>query len=159
MAQAAVFSMYVKALSLPVSYLTLARGDSVTYMILEGVYDLLLVGLIMWGYSRWGLVGTGVALSVSYVLDLLMVAGYAYFRYGYYMSGQVLRYSVIQLLLGGAILFAVSRLQVFFSSGICWGLGVVLCVVSLLYSLRVLQRKTSLWTALTTKIKKRFPHA
>jgi O-antigen/teichoic acid export membrane protein len=159
MAQAAVFSMYVKALSLPVSYLTLARGDSVTYMILEGVYDLLLVGLIMWGYSRWGLVGTGVALSVSYVLDLLMVAGYAYFRYGYYMSGQVLRYSVIQLLLGGAILFAVSRLQVFFPSGICWGLGVVLCVVSLLYSLRVLQRKTSLWTALTTKIKKRFPHA
>ena len=159
MAQVAVFSMYVKAVSLPVSYLTLARGDSVAYMVLEGAYDLLLVGLIMWGYSHWGLVGTGVALSVSYVLDLLLVVGYSYFRYGYHVSGPVLRYFGIQLLLGGAILFAISRLQAYLPSGMCWGLGVVLCVVSLLYSLRVLQRKTSLWTALTAKLKKRFSHA
>ena len=76
MAQVAVFSMYVKAISLPVSYITLAKGDSMGYMVLEAIYDVVLVLLIIYGYSHWGLFGTGVALSLSYVIDLLLVSAY-----------------------------------------------------------------------------------
>ena len=39
---------------------------------------MVLVLLIVFGYRYWGLLGTGVALSLSYVFDLLLVGGYAY---------------------------------------------------------------------------------
>jgi O-antigen/teichoic acid export membrane protein len=103
MAQVAVFSMYIKAISLPVSYIMLAKGDSVGYMVLEAIYDVVLVLLIIFGYHRWGLFGTGLALSLSYLFDLLLVGAYAYLRFHYRLSTLVLQYAAIQFSLGVAV--------------------------------------------------------
>ena len=46
MAQVAVFAMYVKSISLPISYITLAKGDSIAYMVLESCYDVIFVLLM-----------------------------------------------------------------------------------------------------------------
>lgn len=136
MAQVAVFSMYVKSISLPISYITLAKGDSIAYMVLESCYDVIFVLLIIAGYQLWGLYGTGLALSLSYLFDFLMVGGYAYFHYHYRMSGRVLYYAAIQLALGIAV-YVVSLMdnQVFY-----WLLGSLLCVVSMLISVYILRR-------------------
>lgn len=135
MAQVAVFSMYIKAVSLPISYLTLAKGDSLAYMILEAIYDIVLVVLIMVGYRYWGLFGTGMALSLSYLLDILLVGVYAYVRYHYRMSGRVGRYVALQLLLGVAV-YMVTLLN---QSLMYWIMGIVLCLVSLLFSVIILR--------------------
>ena len=136
MAQVAVFSMYVKSISLPISYITLAKGDSIAYMVLESCYDVIFVLLIIAGYQLWGLYGTGLALSLSYLFDFLMVGGYAYFHYHYRMSGRVLFYTAIQLALGIAV-YVVSLIdnQVFY-----WLLGSIFCVVSMLISVFILRR-------------------
>ena len=135
MAQVAVFSMYIKSVSLPISYLTLAKGDSIAYMILEAVYDIVLVALIIVGYQYWGLFGTGMALSLSYLLDIILVGVYAYVRYHYRMSGRVTRYVALQLLLGVAV-YMVSLLDY---PLMYWTLGIVLCLVSLLFSVIILR--------------------
>lgn len=152
MAQVAVFSMYVKSISLPISYVTLAKGDSVAYMVLEACYDVLFVLLIIVGFQLWGLFGTGLALSLSYLLDFAIVGGYAYFHYHYRVSGQVLYYAAIQLALGIAI-YIVSLIE---NPVLYWVLGSLLCFVSLLISVYILHQKTSLWTALISKFKDRF---
>ena len=149
MAQVAVFSMYMTALSLPVGYITLAKGDSVAYMVLEGCYDVLFVALLVVGYQWWGLYGAGVALSISYLSDLALVGGWAAWRYHYRVSGPVMYYAAIQLSLGVAV-YLVSLLD---HPWLYWSLGILLCLVSLLISLYILHQKTSLWTALIDKFK------
>ena len=149
MAQVAVFSMYIKAVSLPISYITLARGDSLSYLGLETVYDLMLVVLMIVCYDRWGLFGTGLALSLSYFIDILVVYGYAHLRYGYRVSLQVLQYLGIQTPLGLAAYLLTFVEQPF----LYWALGIMLCLASTAISLYILHQKTSLWAALTRKIK------
>ncbi len=152
MAQVAVFAMYIKAVALPVSYITLAKGDSIGYMVLEAVVDVVLVLLIVFGYRYWGLFGTGVALSLSYVFEVLFVGIYASLRYHYRLSLQVLQYAAIQFLLGVAV-YIVTLVD---SPLIYWSLGTLICLASLLVSVSILHQKTSLWTALTAKLKNRF---
>lgn len=152
MAQVAVFAMYIKSMALPISYLTLAKGDSVGYMVLEGIVDILLVLLIVVGYHYWGLFGTGVALSLSYVFEILIVGTYTYMRYHYRLSIQVLQYAGIQFSLGIAV-YIVTLVD---NPLIYWSLGTLICLASLLISVSILHQKTALWTALTTKMKNRF---
>ena len=152
MAQVAVFSMYIKAVSLPISYITLARGDSVAYLFLEAIYDTLLVVLMIVCYDRWGLYGTGIALSLSYFVDILMVYTFTHLRYGYRVSVQVLQYLGIQTPLGVAAYLITFIEQPF----LYWSLGILLCLTSTAISLYILHQKTSLWTALTNKVKSRF---
>jgi O-antigen/teichoic acid export membrane protein len=152
MAQVSVFAMYIKAVSLPVSYLTLAKGDSVGYMVLEAIYDVLLVLLIIVGYGQWGLLGTGVALSLSYVFDILLVGAYTYWRYHYRVSMQVLQYAAIQFTLGVAV-YIVTLVE---NPLIYWSLGTLICLASLFVSISILHQKTSLWSALINKMKNRF---
>jgi O-antigen/teichoic acid export membrane protein len=152
MAQVSVFAMYIKAVSLPVSYLTLAKGDSVGYMVLEAIYDVLLVLLVIFGYGQWGLLGTGVALSLSYVFDILLVGAYTYWRYHYRVSMQVLQYAAIQFTLGVAV-YIVTLVE---NPLIYWSLGTLICLASLFVSISILHQKTSLWSALINKMKNRF---
>lgn len=152
MAQVAVFSMYIKAVSLPISYIPLAKGDSVGYMILEGIYDIVLVVLIVAGYRYWGLFGTGIALSLSYLIDIFMVGIYVSMRYHYRFTPQVIHYAAIQYALGVSV-YIVTFID---NPTIYWSLGMLLCFVSLLVSIYILHQKTSLWSALTTRLKKLF---
>lgn len=152
MAQVAVFAMYIKALSLPISYITLAKGDSVGYMTLEAIDDVLLIGLIIIGYNNWGLTGTGIALVASYLIDIILVSIYTFVKYNYTPSSEVLQYTGIQFSLGLAayIVTMVDNVYVY------WALGLLICTASLLVSLSILHQKTKLWTALITKFRNKF---
>ena len=152
MAQAAIFSMYIKSVSLPIAYLTLAKGDSLAYLVLEAIYDMLVVALVVVGYENWGMLGTGWALSVSYLIDILYIYGYARWRYGYRMSKQVVQYMAIQYPIGMAA-YIVTFID---NPYIYWTLGALLCFVSLAISVYVLHQKTSLWNALQLKVKSKF---
>lgn len=154
MAQVAVFSMYIKAVSLPISYITLARGDSLAYLGLETVYDVLLVVMMIACYDRWSLLGTGIALSSTYLIDIVIIYAYAHHFYGYRMSSSVLQYLAIQTPLGVGAYVLTFVEQPF----IYWSLGILISLASMAISLYILRQKTSLWTALTGKMKSRFSH-
>ena len=100
MAQVSALAMFFKALTLPVGYITLARGYSMSYLGLETAYFVVFVLLIVFGYQHWGLLGTGIAITLAHVFDYVMINLYAYKKYGYRVSVTVSRYAVVLLALG-----------------------------------------------------------
>lgn len=154
MAQVAVFSMYIKAVSLPMSYMVLAKGDSLAYLCIEGFDSVLLVVFSILCYDQWGLWGMGIALDAFYAVDLVIIYAYTSIRYGYRASLAMAQIVFIQLPLG----LSVFLLTFADSTILYWGMGSLLCFVSIGVSLYILHQKSSLWSALTRKVKEKFKH-
>jgi O-antigen/teichoic acid export membrane protein len=152
MGQVAVLAMYAKAVSLPMSYLTLAKNDPIGFVALDALYDIILITLIMAGYQHWGLWGTGLAISVTHFVELAMVYSYARLRFGFRISAPVIQYASMQIPLGLAI-YLVTLTE---SPLTYWGLNSILCFVSIAISISILRQKTSLWDALVKKFKGKF---
>jgi hypothetical protein len=140
--------MYFKAISLPIAYLQLAKANSMGYLLLEGIFDVMMVLLVMVGYHYWGLIGTGVALSVSYLANVLMVYAYAYVKYGYRVSLPVIQLIAIQVPLG-IVVYIATWLD---NAWLSWGIGILLAFVSLVVSINIVHQKTGLWNALKEKV-------
>ncbi|MBQ8655787.1 MAG: oligosaccharide flippase family protein [Prevotella sp.] len=137
MTQLAALSMYLKVLTLPVAYLTLARGQSRAYFVLETLYYVFFVFSSWFCYVHWGLYGMGVALLAAHVFDLLMIHVYARRQFGYRVSHWVVLYALAQVGLG-VLAFGVTFIQ---NQSVYWGCGVLLFAVSLIFSLSVIRRK------------------
>jgi len=137
MTQVAALAMFFKAMTLPVAYITLARGLSITYFMLESAYYVALVVLIMVGYRHWGIWGTGLAITLAHLVEFLIINGYARWRYQYKQSSTVVKYFAVHLLIGlSAYILTMTVDDVAY-----WLLGVVLIIVSLVFSLWVLNQK------------------
>lgn len=137
MTQLAATSMYMKVLTLPVAYLTLARGRSRSYLLLETAYFVFFVAAVWVCYEQWGLYGMGIALVAAHVFDLIMIHLYARFQFAYRVSSPVVRYSLVQTGLG------------FLALGITWiekpltywVSGSLLFMLSAAFSLILIRRK------------------
>ena len=151
MAQVAVLAMYFKVLTLPVAYITLARGYSLSYLLLENCYFLVLVVAVIQGYRHWGLWVTGLAIVVAHVAEFLTVTGYAIWRYAYRPTTMVMRYAVVQTLVG----FVAYAVSLTFEGWGYWIAEAALTLVSTAYSVHVLHQKTHLWEALLRKLSRR----
>ena len=152
MAQVLVLAMYVRAIRLPVEYIPLAKGDSKSYLLLEGLYDIFLVLLVLLGFWKWGLFGAGLGIAGAGLLNLVCVYGYAYARYGYRLSSSVMRYAALHFSIGLLVLLCVRSDDEWMR----WGVASLLCVVSTIVSLRVMKAKSGLWNALISKVKNKF---
>ena len=152
MAQVLVLAMYVRAIRLPVEYIPLAKGDSRSYLILEGLYDLLLVSLVLLGFWKGQLFGAGLGVAAAGVLNLGCVYGYAYARYDYRLSSSVVVYTLIQMTIGLLVFFCVRSEH----DSLRWGAALTLCLISTIVSLRVLRSKSGLWNAMINKVKNKF---
>ena len=146
-----VLAMYFRAIKLPMAYLPLAKGDSFSYLLLEAIYDVLLVGAVVFAYGQWGLTGCGAAITVVGAIDLLVILVYTRFRYGYHISVTVVYYALLQLPFG-ILAYALTRVD---NPWLYWVGGFVMGCASLGVSLSILRRKTGLWEALKRKLKRR----
>ena len=135
MAQVAALAMYMKVLTLPVAYITLARGYSLSYLFLETSYFVVFVILIFFGYRYWGLFGTGVAITLAHVFEYLLVNGYAYKKYGYRSSATVYGYAIVQ----GALGLLAYILTLVADGYLYWTVGALTVVLSGLLSLKALR--------------------
>ena len=70
-------AMILKSATLPVAYLTLARGRSLDYLLLETVYYVFFVISVIVGWHYSGLSGVGVGIFIAHVFDLLLIHIYA----------------------------------------------------------------------------------
>lgn len=147
MAQAAVLSMYARALLMPVTYITLAKGHSRAYIVTEGISAVGLVVAVIACFSRWGLTGAGFAIVAANLLDLIVILVYAGVRYRFRLSPQVLACAAVHIPLGIAAYAATCAPDAWLR--ICGGAGAV--AISTALSLRTLYKKTSLWNKLKEK--------
>lgn len=148
MAQVAVLAMYFKALTVPVSYITLARSYPLAFLMLESIYFMTLVIAVMLGYTYWGIWGTGVAIVVAHAIEYLTTIAFAYSKYSYRCTWSIGRYAFVQLLIG-MVAYAVS---VGCEGGAYWTAEAALTIVSTAYSVSVLHSKTRLWESLKRKL-------
>lgn len=148
MAQVAVLAMYFKVLTMPVSYITLARSYPLAFLMLESIYFVTLVIAVMLGYTYWGIWGTGVAIVVAHVCEYLTTTAFAYWKYDYRCTWTIGRYAFVQLLIG-MVAYAVS---VGCEGGAYWTAEAALTIVSTAYSVSVLHSKTRLWESLKRKL-------
>ena len=151
MAQVAVLAMYFKVLTLPVAYITLARGRSLSFFFLESAYFVVLVLSVAAGYLWGGIYGTGVGIVAAHVFDYLMINGYAYLYYGYRSTRPIALYALVQMLIGMAA-FVVSLVA---DGWLYWTAEAALTIASTAYSLFVLRQKAHLWEALLRKLRVR----
>ena len=77
----ACFYTFFRAMSLPVGYTTLAKGDSLVYLALEVASNIFFGVLIWWLYNAYGLIGAGAALSIGAIYDIVMSLLVCGFRY------------------------------------------------------------------------------
>ena len=151
MAQVLVLAMYVRAVRLPMEYISLAKGASRAYLILESTYDLLLVALLLTCFNKWGITGAGIGIALAGTLHLLIVYVYMAHNYSYRLSADVVKLAAFQFTLGILTFFCVrSELWQW-----RWCVASGLCLVSAIASVRVLRNKTDLWTILTHKLRKK----
>ncbi len=149
MAQVAVLAMYFKVLTMPVAYITLARSRSLSYLLLETSYFVVLVVAVVVGFRQWGLWGTGLALVIAHMFETILVWGYAYVYYGYRPTSVVFRYATIQTLIG-LVAYGVSLLT---EGWVYWITEAALTLVSTAYSVHILRQKTHLWDSLKRRLR------
>lgn len=149
MMQATTLALYMRAVKLPIAYLPLASGDSKSYLLMESIYDIVLLLLSVVGYTYWGgLTGMGIAILLTACFDFAMLAVYTRWKYDYRMAPAVIRYTLYQLPIGIIAYIVSTHTQGF----IYWGGGIALALFSAGISLCILHRKTQLWTKLKKKI-------
>jgi len=102
MVQAALLALYVRAVKLPVAYVSLAQGDSVLFLSIEALYAVLITVAVTTGFTLCGLTGAGVAITaiglVEYVILLFAVCR----KYNYRPSRSLRRIMFLHFPLGAA---------------------------------------------------------
>nr|WP_308535472.1 oligosaccharide flippase family protein [uncultured Prevotella sp.] len=154
MAQAIVIAMYFRALKLPIQYIPLAKGDSISYLLLETIYDVLIVALVILFFNHYGLAGTGWGITAAGIVDFIIVLIYARIKYKYKPGNNILLYSMVQIPIGILVFFCTKLQNVI----LYWGVGIMLALISGATTISILKTKTSLWNSLTTRIKSYMKH-
>ncbi len=83
MARWAMLSVLPRAMSLPLSFLPLALGKSTHYLLLESFSWVMLGGCVVAGYELGGLEGTGIAILLSQLTELLILFLFCRIKYGF----------------------------------------------------------------------------
>ena len=149
MAQVAMFGMFMRTMTYPISFLPLASSDSLLFLGLESVYNVMLVLFVLAGYSSSGMLGVGAGVALTHIVDFAIVYAVAHFKYGFSLSRRVVLYFIIQLpLMLAALSFSFMQ-----PCGLFYWLGNGACVLlSSLVSLYFLHK----YSGFLSKIVNRF---
>ena len=133
----ALSSMYFKAMYSPLAYLPLAKGDSRVFMVMELLYDVVFCASVVLGFHYYGLLGAGVGLSLSHLLDLLTLNVFYHVHYGYRLRRKTFLIALSQYLL----LTVVLGLCIYGDVTLCIAGGTLIFAISTAISLYCLKPK------------------
>ena len=139
MVKVAIFAMFMRSLELPVAYITLSRGDSKAFFLLETTYYLLFIMMFWLGYKYAYLFGVGLGLVVTGLLFNIILYAFAYQKYSFCISKRMLLYLAIQLSLAGLVYFISSNSNTLLS----WSIQVAAIVASSCFSFYILRNSIS----------------
>lgn len=148
MIQVATLSIFFRALYLPVEYITLANGHSVSFCILEAINGLCMVASVLVGYNVSALFGVGVGLALSSAAEVAVSYTFVHFKYGYRVSASLLKLVAVllPLVLLSMLLPGIDGMLAY------WAFGIALFVACGTVSLVVLDRKMQLVSVIKGKL-------
>lgn len=155
MAVYGAFFLFFKALTLPVAYLPLARGDSKTYLCAELLYDLFVAIAVPIAFTRYGLTGAGLALSLAGLFDFLLIYIYFGAKYQFRLALNPIRSYLLQFTMLAISVYATSFDNPYFR----WGVYICTLSISVYLSYRTLCRETDIIKNLSEKIKNKSKRA
>ncbi len=140
MIRVAVMALYIRAVKLPVAYISLAKGNSRLFLIIEGLYAVLIVVASIYGFDIYGLTGIGFAITIVGMLEYVIILIFMSRKYGFCVSRSVVKYLLFQYPIGLAALF----LSVFHEGWIYWICGIALITLSTSISIYIIHKKVDL---------------
>lgn len=150
LAQMAVIGLFFKSVSQPVAYLVLAQSDSRVYLIQETLCYALLVTCVIAGYKYLGIIGLGLSFAAWELVYLLLVLLISRIRYRYVMSSTLVMNFLIQ-----GVLVVLTAFCVYEGGRIWLVAGAVICVVSMAFSVRFFNTRTTFLQSLISKVLRR----
>ena len=146
----AVIGLFFKSVSQPVAYLVLAQSDSRVYLIQETLCYALLVTCVIVGYKYLGIIGLGLSFAAWELVYLLLVLLISRIRYRYVMSSTLVMNFLIQ-----GVLVVLTAFCVYEGGRIWLVAGAVICVVSMAFSVRFFNTRTTFLQSLISKVLRR----
>ena len=151
MTQLAMFGMFIRTMTYPISYLPLARGDSKIFIFQEAVYDIMYVIFIIAGYKLYGLLGVGAAIAITYFIEWIVVSIIAFLKYKFVFSKELIRCFLLQLPI---FLLMVIVTQTTNDGTTYWIIGILVTVLSAVLSFYLLSKRLSLVKHLMGRVKR-----
>lgn len=137
MAQFAMFGMFMRAMTFPLSFLSLAKNDTLTFVLMEALYNIMFVALIVGGYLYKGLAGVGVGIALLHVLDFALVYSVTRFKYGMRLSQNLVLCFMLQMPL---FVLAVVAARLPYDGWLYWFSGIVCVLLSLVVTMYMFSR-------------------
>ena len=110
MAKWAVLGLLARAAYLPIEYISLARGDGKSFMIIDCVGYVIVLICVIAGYHLWGITGTGIGIAASAFICLLFDLAYTYWRFHFVMTFS----NIILVIILGIALALITNLECVF---------------------------------------------
>ncbi|MBR5963977.1 MAG: oligosaccharide flippase family protein [Bacteroidaceae bacterium] len=148
--QWAALALFFTALTRPMSFMSLSKGDSFTYLLQELFYDLFMGASVVLGYRYGGLHLAGIALFISAVFDWLLNTLITRVRYGYKANGRVFLFA----LLHAGLLAGTMCLLKMLHGWPYWIAGLALLLLTAGVSIYYLYKETNFLQQLVQKWKK-----
>lgn len=132
---AGLFQLH-RSVALPLEYVSLAHGHSWMFLILEGIYNILIISGVYLCYEEWGLNGIGFALSAVGIVNTLILILVNRAVYGVSITHR----NMLNIALGTALVLAIILLCTMYDMQVRLGIGVPLTLFSALYSYRIIRK-------------------
>ena len=149
--QWAALALFFTALTRPMSFMSLSKGDSLTYLIQELLFDLFMAAAVIVGFHWGGLQWAGVALFASNVFDWVLNLIITRVRYGFRVNGRVRLFAGVHGLLLAAFLAALRLLP----GALSWVVGGVLLMAITAVSWHFLYKETNFLQQITARLRRR----
>lgn len=131
---AGLFQLH-RSVALPLEYVSLAHGHSWMFLILECIYNVLVIASVHILYNIWGLAGIGIALSFVGVSNTILLSIVNYYFYGIRISNS----NIGMILAGSCMVTVIIMLCSTDNLLLRFGIGVPLTLLTAVYSLRILK--------------------
>lgn len=148
MVRIAALAMYIRAVALPIEYISLSKGDSRSFLFLEFFYNAFIVVFVIVGYHFFQLNGAGFAITLAGLMGLFVDLAYLYGRYQYSLSKTIVWYFSVQFALGVMTYLT----SVFLNGLFSVAMGCLCALASLCFTLKVIRSKTHLYESLKSKL-------
>lgn len=151
MARIAAMGLFFKAMTQPMAYVSLAKGDSRTYLLQELLFDVFLVAAVIVCFNFGGLKMTGLAITLAEIFDLLIVGIIVRTRYDLKLTRSSMALAAVLL-----VPMLLTYLSVELLSGrLGWTVSAVTLAAAVILAYVGLKRRTSALDTLMKKIRKR----
>lgn len=132
---AGLFQLH-RSVALPLEYVSLAHGHSWMFLILESIYNAMIIASVYFLYRIWGLAGIGMALSLVGITNTVILGMVNYY---FYHIG-ITRNNWITIIIGSCLVTAIIIMCNIDNNALRFGAGIPLTLLTAAYSYKILKK-------------------